>query len=73
MDTAWNEGALRRKPVMPKQPDRSVVLRIAGVKDGTLRACYMCKAILGQPGVFRGESLYHMLMMCPHASMLGMM
>ena len=28
MDTAWNEGALRRRPVMPKIPDRSVVLRI---------------------------------------------
>ena len=25
MDTAWNEGALRRRPVMPKIPDRSVV------------------------------------------------
>ena len=70
MDTALNEGALRRRrPVMPKQPDRSVVLRIDSVKNRTLRACYLCEEIYGQPGVFESESLYHMLMSCQHASM----
>ena len=54
---------------MPKQLDRSMVLRIGSVKDRTLRACYLCEEILGQPGVFESESLYHMLMLCPHASM----
>ena len=48
MDTAWNEGALRRRPIMPKQPDPSVVLRIDGVKNRTLLACYLCEEILGQ-------------------------
>ena len=48
MDTALNEGALRRRrPVMPKQPDRSVVLRIDSVKNRTLRACYLCEEIYG--------------------------
>ena len=47
----------------------SVVLRILGVKDRTLRACYLCDEICGQPGVFESESLYHMLMSCQHTSM----
>ena len=72
MDTAWNEGAQRRRPIMPKQLDGSVVLRILGVEDRTRRACYLCDEILGQPGVFRSESLFHMLMECPHASMLDL-
>ena len=54
---------------MPKQLDGSVVLRILGVKDRTLRACYLCDEICGQPDVFESGSLYHMLMECPHASM----
>ena len=54
---------------MPKQFDGSVVLRILGVKDRTLRACYLCKPIMGQPGVFHSESLYHMLVSCPHENM----
>ena len=57
---------------MPKQLDGSVVLRILGVEDRTRRACYLCDEILGQPGVFRSESLFHMLMECPHASMLNL-
>ena len=69
MDVAWNEEAPRRRQMMPKQLDRSVMLRIGSVKDRTLRACYLCEEILGQPGVFESESLYHMLMDCPHASM----
>ena len=51
--------------------ERSDSLRIAGVKDMSLRACYLCKAILGQLGVFKSESLNHMLMICcGYASML---
>ena len=41
LDTAWNEGAQRRRPIMPKQLDGSVVLRILEVKDRTLRPCYL--------------------------------
>ena len=43
------------------------------VENRTLRTCYLCEAIFGQPGVFESESLYHMLMVCPHhhASMLN--
>ncbi len=54
---------------MPKQLDGSVVLRIPGVKDRTLRACYLCDELYGRPGIFESESLYHMLMNCPHVSM----
>ena len=54
---------------MPKQLDGSVVLRIPKIKDRTLRACYLCDELLGRPGVFESESLYHMLMNCPHVSM----
>jgi hypothetical protein len=54
---------------MRKQLDRSMVLRIGSVKDRTLRACYLCEEILGQPGVFESESLYHMFIVCPHSSM----
>ena len=39
------------------------------LKDRTLRACYLCEAIFGHPGVFESESLYHLLMVCPHVSM----
>ena len=66
-----NEGSLRRRPITPKQPDRRWVPRIGRVQDRTLRACYLCEVIFGQPSVFESESLYHMLMVCPHASMLN--
>ena len=69
LDVAWNEGSLRRRPIASKQPDRRVVPRIGRVDDKTLRACYLCEAIYGQPCVFESESLYHMLMVCPHESM----
>ena len=35
-----------------------------------LRACYLCGEINGQPDVFESESLYHMLLECPHESMV---
>ena len=41
MDTARNELAQMRRPFMPKQLDGSVVLRIPGVKDRTLRRTCM--------------------------------
>jgi hypothetical protein len=65
------ERRASRRPITPKQPDRSVVPRIGRVQDRTLRACYLCEAIHGQPGVFESESLYHMLMVCPNLSMLN--
>ena len=70
LDVACNEGALRSNiPVVVKQFDgqRLTILKIA---DRTLRACYLCGEINGQPGVFESESLYHMLLECPHESMV---
>ena len=70
MDVAPNEGALRSNmPVVVKQLDgqRRTIARIA---DRALRACYLCGEINGQPGVFERESLYHMLLECPHESMV---
>ena len=40
------------------------------VYDRARRACYLCDENNGQPGVFESESLYHMLMECPHQSMV---
>ena len=56
-------------PVVVKQLDgqRRTIVKIA---DRTLRACYLCGEINGQPGVFESESLYHMLLECPHESMV---
>ena len=70
MDVAPNEGALRSNmPVVVKQFDgqRRTFARIA---DRALRACYLCGEINGQPGMFERESLYHMLLECPHESMV---
>ena len=70
MDVACNEGALRSNmPVVVKQLDgqRRTIVKIA---DRTLRACYLCGEINGQPGMFESESLYHMLLECPHKSMV---
>ena len=70
MDVACNEGALRSNmPIVVKQPDgqRRTIVKIA---DRTLRACYLCGEINGQPGIFESESLYHMLLECPHKSMV---
>jgi len=70
MDVACNEGALRSNmPIVVKQPDgqRRTILKIV---DRTLRACYLCGEINGQPGMFESESLYHMLLECPHESMV---
>ena len=79
MDAAWNEGALRRRPIMPRQLDSSVVaaldympappMWIGRVKKKLLRSCYLCGEINAQPGVYESESLYHMLNVCPHGSM----
>ena len=42
------------------------------MENRTLRACYLCEAIFGQPGVFESESLHHhMFMVCPHVSMFN--
>jgi len=79
MDAAWNEGALRRRPIMPRQLDPSVVaalfyvpappMWIGRVNKKLLRSCYLCGEINAQPGVYESESLYHMLNVCPHGSM----
>ena len=66
MDVACNEGAPLRSnmPVVVKQLDgqRRTIARIA---DRSLRACYLCGEINGQPGMFESESLCHMLLECP--------
>ena len=70
MDVACNEGALRSNmPIVVKQLDgqRRTIVKIA---DITLRACYLSDEINGQPGMFESESLYHMLLECPHESMV---
>ena len=79
MDAALNELAARRRPIMPKRIDPPVLAElgytpsptawIGRVKERILRACYLCGEIRGQPGVFECESLYHMLVICPHVSM----
>ena len=70
LDVACNEGALRSNiPVVVKQFDGQR-RTIAKIFDRTLRACYLCGEINGQPGMFESESLYHMLLECPHESMV---
>ena len=74
LDVACNEGALRSNlPISLKQLGgqhhaiKSIVRN--KIADRALRACYLCGEINGQPGVFESESLYHMLVECPHPSM----
>ena len=71
LDVACNEGARRRVPVTLKQLDGQhhiVGRRKGSIDDRARSACYLCNEINGQPGVFESESLYHMLMDCPHQS-----
>ena len=71
LDVACNEGALRSNtPITVKQPggQHQAIVRDK-IADRALRACYLCGEINGQPGVFKSESLYHMLVECPHPSM----
>ena len=39
------------------------------IEERNLRVCNLCEAVLGQPGVFMSESLYHMLIGCPNVKM----
>ena len=41
------------------------------IHDRWLRACYLCDAIYGQPGIFESKSLCHMLIECPHPALRG--
>ena len=73
LDVACNEGAQRRIPITVKQldgQDHVIGRRKGRLDDRARRACYLCDEINGQPGVFESESLYHMLMECPHQSMV---
>ena len=56
-------------PVVVKHLDgpRRTIVKIA---DRTLPACYLCGEINGQPVMFESESLDHMLLECPHESMV---
>ena len=69
---ACNEGAVRCRPITLKQPDghHHAIDRKDRIDNIALRACYLCDEINGQPGVFESESLYHMLVQCPHPSMV---
>ena len=63
---AWNEGAMRMKPAMPKRSCTQKKGCYERIQDKSLRACYLCDAIHGQPGIFESESLYHMLIEGPN-------
>ena len=71
LDVACNEGALRSNlPVVVRQlGDQHRTIVRDKIADRALRACYLCGEINGQPNVFESESLYHMLLECPHESM----
>ena len=68
LNVACNEGAVRSRPITPKQLDgqHHAVDRKCRIDD----MCYPCDEINGQPGVFESESLYHMLVECPHPMMV---
>ena len=71
LDVACNEGALRRNiPIVVKQlGGQHRTITRGKIADRALRACYLCGEINGQPGMFESESLYHMMLECPHPSM----
>ena len=66
LDVAWNEGAMRMKLIQSKRSWKHDKGCFERIEDKRLRACYLCDAIYGQPGIFESESLYHMLIECPH-------
>ena len=66
LDVAWNEVAVRMIPSMPKRSCTQKRGCYERIQDRNLRACYLCDAIHGQPGIFESDSLYHMLMECPN-------
>ena len=68
LDAACNEVAVRYKPAMSNRSSKRKVWH-GRIQDRRLRACYLCDAIYGQPGVFESESLYHMLVECPHPTL----
>ena len=72
LDVAWNEGSLRRRMITPKQSDWRVVPRIGRVTDKRTAACMhttFCEVMLSNRVYLKVESLYHILMVCPHVSM----
>ena len=69
LNVAWNECAVRMKPAMPKRSCKQKEGCYERIHDRWLRACYLCDAIHGQSGIFESESLYHMLMECPHEAL----
>ena len=69
LNMACNEGAARSRPITPKQLDgqHHAVDRKGRIDDRTLRACFLCDEINGQPGVFESASLYPICWLnCPH-------
>jgi len=71
LNVAWNEGAVRMKPAMPKRSCKQKEGCYERIHDRWRRACYLCDAIYGQSGIFESESLYHMLIECPHEALEG--
>ena len=71
LNVAWNEGAVRMKPAMPKRSCKQKEGCYKRIHDRWMRACYLCDAIYGQSGIFESESLYHMLIECPHEALKG--
>ena len=71
LNVAWNEGAVRMKPAMFKRSCKRKEGCYERIHDIWRRACYLCDAIYGQSGIFESESLYHMLIECPHEALKG--
>ncbi len=71
LNVAWNEGAVRMRPAMPKRSCKQKEGCYERIRDRWRRACYLCDAIYGQSGIFESESLYHMLIECPHEALEG--
>ena len=69
LDVACNEVAMRYNPAMSNRSSKRKEVWHGRIQDRRLRACYLCDAIYGEPGIFESESLYHMLIECPHEAL----
>ena len=66
---ACNELYQRIRAIMTKQCGEVQGRLVDRIDNSNARACYLCDAVDGQDGVFMPESLYHMLVSCPHVGM----
>ena len=66
---ACNELYQRIRFIITKQCGDVQGRGVDRIDDSNARACYLCDAVDGQDGVFMPESLYYMLISCPHVGM----